>query len=138
VDRLGRTGIERAVLRYLRPRASQAATRFRPPKRFDGWATIRVKVLAKPQLGDRALPVSPSPIAGDATRLEDNIYHAHITLPEGDSHLSNALLLRELFTQYGDVHSETSQPNDGSEDRGGIWSRVLGLYRKVSGILRRN
>lgn len=134
VDRLGRTGVEGGVLKYLRPRGARAAARFRPPKRFDGWATLRAKFFTKPPQGDTVWPLSPSPIPGEG--LDDNIYHAHITLPEGVSSYTSALQLRELFAQYGDVRREGAEKTQGIVGRLPSW--VVTAVQKAARLLRRS
>jgi hypothetical protein len=49
LDRLGRSGIEKAVLGYLGPRAVAAGQKFSRSKPFNGWAVIRVKQLESPK-----------------------------------------------------------------------------------------
>jgi hypothetical protein len=134
VDRLGRTGIDAGVLKYLRPRATNAAKRFHPAKRFDGWATLRVRILAKPPLGEAVWLVSASPIT-DVSPPEDNIYHAHVALPKGVSPYTSALHLRELFTQYGEVRPER---NERARIGTVVLSWVLACMQKIKGLFRRS
>src|SRR5690242_7723696 len=48
VDRCGQTGVERAVVNYLSPRAQQMGNSFKPPKAFSGWLYVRARDLIKP------------------------------------------------------------------------------------------
>ncbi len=98
LDRLGQSGIDKAVVRYLRPRADKAGTTFRPPKAFNGWAVVRARLLSNPPHGP-AVPVIASPIPGQG--LDENIYHAHVATPDHFDHYSMALHLRHLFTSPG-------------------------------------
>ena len=51
LDRLGRSGIDRAVTGYLTPRAEAAGRQLRPAKTFDGWAVLRARQLQQPPVG---------------------------------------------------------------------------------------
>jgi hypothetical protein len=101
VDRLGRSGIENVVVRYLRPRADAAGEKFTPPKPFNGWAVLRVRQLENPPKGSLGLAVIASPITG--IDLNENIYHAHVVLPQSPDHYFMALHLRNLFSTYGEI-----------------------------------
>lgn len=108
LDRLGRSGVDRTVVKYLAPRAEAAGQKLKPAKLFHGWAVIRASLISNAPTG-ASMPLTPSPIAG--TDLNDNIYHAHATLPEGDAY-SIALHLRHLFTSHGSVlpHVQHASP----------------------------
>ena len=133
LDRLGRTGVDRKVVSYLLPRANAAATRFVPHRSFDGWAVLRARVLENPPKG-LGLPVTASPIAGDG--VDENIYHAHATLPESqDAHqrYSSALHLRHLFASHGTVH-RVHTPTQSTQPPGGfgvLMDRILTSLRSV-------
>ena len=100
LDRLGRTSVDKAVVRYLRPRADRAGTRVHPPKAFNGWAVLTARKFGSPPAPPRyALAVIPSPESG--ADLEENIYHAHISMPAHMDYYSMALHLRELFDAHG-------------------------------------
>jgi hypothetical protein len=43
LDRLGASGIDRKVSKYLLPRAEAAGRKFAKPKHFDGWAVVSAK-----------------------------------------------------------------------------------------------
>src|SRR4051812_29008518 len=110
LDRLGRSAPEAGVLTYLQPRAQRHGGRFTHHKTFGGWATLQVKHLLKPPTAALKPPgeggawsVTASPISGEPEPLDNNLYHAHIVLPEGDSY-TNAYRLRELFVERGGVH----------------------------------
>jgi len=98
LDRLGRTSVELAVVRYLMPRVDAAANKFRPPKAFDGWFVIKAEFLKKPKQGP-PFPVTPSPDM--RAGLDENRYHAHATLPATADTYTNALQLKYLFEQHG-------------------------------------
>jgi len=71
VDRLGVSGVNKAVVRYILPLAEDAAKQFHSAKRFEGWATLPADRLVKPYKGIE-LAVIPSPEM-------DNPYHAHVS-----------------------------------------------------------
>jgi hypothetical protein len=100
LDRLGKSGIDRKVVAYLRPRAEAAGRMFRKPKSFDGWAVLPVRELTKARK-PAALPVIASPIQDQAPK--DNIYHAHTLKPQHMEAAYMALHLRHLFTTFGTV-----------------------------------
>jgi hypothetical protein len=62
LDRLGASGIDRKVSKYLLPRAQAATREFAKPKRFDGWYAVSAKELANackgPGLAIHASPVN--------------------------------------------------------------------------------
>jgi hypothetical protein len=102
VDRLGRTSIDKSVVRYIRPLADAAGKSFHAVKRFDGWAVLPAHRLAKAK--GTPLPVIPSP-------LPDNPYHAHVLTAdllksesENIRHYHIALHLRQVFIDHGTVH----------------------------------
>jgi hypothetical protein len=108
LDRLGRTSVEKAVVRYLRPRADRAGTRFRPPKAFNGWAVLSARKFGSPPAPPAyALTVIASPESG--TDLDENIYHAHISAPPNMDYYSMALHLRELFETQGMIERVAEQ-----------------------------
>jgi hypothetical protein len=101
LDRLGRSGIDKAVIRYLQPRAVAAGTKFRTAKQFAGWAFLPARDLSQSRSGFGATSLVPSPIEGQD--LEENVYHAHVLKPEGMHHYIMALHLRHLFATYGQI-----------------------------------
>jgi hypothetical protein len=127
LDRLGRSSVEPKVLTYLLPRATQAASKFRDPKRFDGWAVLRARELTKARVGANVW-IEPSPVAGRG--FDENIYHAHALRPEDKEDYSFALHLRHLFTAYGQI--ERVGGNDHSLARR-VADLVSAAKRYVSG-----
>ena len=112
LDRLGASGIDRKVARYLQPRAEADAQKRTKPRRFDGWAVLPAKELINARR-DPKLPIVVSPI--DEPEPNDNLYHAHVERPEGFSPYTMALHLRYLFTQYGRIEqnrNSISTPRD--------------------------
>lgn len=101
LDRLGRTGIDKAVVRYLCPIAVIAGQTFSPPKAFNGWAVIRAKQLEAPPRGNMHLPVIASPVLD----TDGNIYHAHAVLPDSLDAWVTACFLRDLFETRGSIES---------------------------------
>ena len=102
LDRLGRSGIERGVVAYLKPRAEAAGTTFRNPKSFDGWAVVAARELVNARRAP-SLAVIPSPV--NNPEPNDNIYHAHVLKPQHMEAQYMALHLRHLFATYGKVHN---------------------------------
>lgn len=100
LDRLGRSNVERAVIKYLQPRAINAAQSFREPKSFDGWAVLRARELTAAKVG-KHVEIFASPVRGQG--MEENIYHAHALRPETTDEYSFALHLRNLFASYGGI-----------------------------------
>jgi hypothetical protein len=118
LDRLGRTNVEKPVVRYLLPRAKHSGGKMRPTRAFHGWAVIKVEHLVS---ATTSMPVSPSPIAGESEEdVEANLYHAHALLPDDlkldpTASLKHALYLRYLFVNKGFVERapiETSTITD--------------------------
>jgi hypothetical protein len=112
LDRLGETGINNKVVRYLKPRCVDSASKFAEPRRFDGWAFVSVRNLldGSPKVD---WVVEPSPVTGtdvtteptqwsDAT-LEQNLYHAHVRMPTDIDSYDFALQIRQKFVRHGDV-----------------------------------
>ena len=107
LDRLGRTGVDKAVVRHLRPLADAAARTFHSAKRFDGWAVLSARRLVIPVKGV-LLPLVASP-------ENDNPYHAHLATQdllasEPFRHYHIALHLKELFTGQGSSVYSVSLP----------------------------
>ncbi|MGA2940173.1 MAG: hypothetical protein ABSF52_24190 [Syntrophobacteraceae bacterium] len=101
LDRLGRTGIDKGVVGYLRRRADKAGTKFRRTKAFRGWAVLTARKFGSPPAPPgHALSVIASPVHGDD--LDENIYHAYVVDPRKDRYIM-ALYLRELFENHGTV-----------------------------------
>ena len=116
LDRLGRSGVENAVVGYLLPRSNAAGRAFRPIKAFNGWAVLRAHQLERPPIGlDRygQMPVIASPEPGEG--LAENIYHAHVLTPQVD-HYGMALHLRHLFANYGTVRPVRREAAESSGD----------------------
>src|SRR5271168_1468551 len=61
LDRLGATGVDRRVCRYLTPRAEAAGTARKKPSQFDGWFHVAAKELEQSRKPPR-LPIIASPI----------------------------------------------------------------------------
>lgn len=94
LDRLGATGIDGKVKKYLVPRAVAHGQTFAKPQRFDGWAVVSAKELTKVRQG-LGLPVIASPVNNPEPK--DNIYHAHIVRPESYTSLLMATYLSYIF-----------------------------------------
>jgi hypothetical protein len=133
LDRLGRTGIDNRVVKYLLPRATSAGETFSQPRQFDGWATLRADKLANPPKGVKLPPVA-SPIAGEG--LAENIYHAHVVLADDGEHAvySNALHLRFLFARYGTMHAAHAEPGTAVKPAALalLWAKMLALVKPIA------
>jgi hypothetical protein len=133
LDRLGRSSVDRRVTSYLAPKANVAGQTMSPAKPFHGWAVLRAGVLLNPPSGT-PYPLTPSPVAG--SELVENIYHAHLILPEGNDDMAIALRLRWLFTSKGTVEAVGTAPRR-IEAVGGLRARVrAGASRCLNWILR--
>lgn len=115
LDRLGRTSIEKAVVKYLKPLAGTAGQTFHTAKRFDGWVVVPIRTLTSPARG-APLPLIASPD-------DDNPYHAHLLTKDllvdsGDlRHYHVALHLRELFLGQGSsIHRAHGQPAEAQRE----------------------
>ena len=100
LDRLGKSGIDKRVVAYLKPRAEAAGRSFRKPKLFDGWAVLPARELTSARRPPSCALVA-SPV--DAPEPGDNKYHAHVVRPQNVDPTHMALHLRHLFTTYGKV-----------------------------------
>ena len=112
VDRLGETGINKKVVRYLTPRCTEAAKGFAESRRFDGWAYVSVrnllqgapkvdwKVVPSPETGSDLLPTQTE---WSDERLGQNRYHAHVAIPDDIVSYDFGLQIRQKFVKHGDV-----------------------------------
>ncbi|RWM08959.1 hypothetical protein [Mesorhizobium sp.] len=107
LDRMGASGLDRKVVKYLLPRAIAHGQSFGRPQRFDGWAIVAAKELMQARVG-RKVPVIPSPITDQEPN--DNIYHAHVVRSEGLDPYEMALHLRYIFLQFGKI--EQNKPDE--------------------------
>ncbi len=124
LDRLGASGIDRQVRRYLIQRAEADGGKFGKPKRFDGWAVVAAKELIHAR-GDPKLPIYSSPVSEPEPK--DNIYHAHVLRPEGWNSYQMALHLRHIFTSHGRV-----EPNKIVEE---TWQDIFWAHAITKWIL---
>jgi hypothetical protein len=103
LDRLGKTGIDKTVLKYLTPRAISAGELFQKPKVFGGWMYALAKHIEK-KSADLAFALTASPVVAPEA---ENLYHAHATLSgmtaESDKARTQiaALQLRHVFETHG-------------------------------------
>lgn len=111
VDRLGRTGVERAIKTHLRPQAIEAGEARARKHAMLGWATVQAKKV--PAYTEMAFSLTASPI-----EEPDNPYHAHLSGPAGQSATQIALNLRYLFESpanfenVADPAPEPTQPKE--------------------------
>jgi hypothetical protein len=85
LDRLGKTGIEKAVKKYLNPRARADGTKFKPPRSFEGWFYVTAVELRQPVHGP-PLALVYSPVGHiDGEELSGNQFHAHVERPSSFS-----------------------------------------------------
>ena len=131
VDRMGKTCVDKRVVRYLVDRASIAATTFQQPKTFHGWIVLSAKALS---VGLRGIPLVPVPspdpgalVGGEPKpwsdkHLDQNMYHAHIEIPVDEKGWAFAMLAREVFAKGAaelapDVDPAAAQPQPRSKPR---------------------
>jgi hypothetical protein len=122
LDRLGETGVNKRVVNYLLPRCSEAAKKFATPQRFDGWAYASVRSLLQgaPMVDWEVVPspvtgceLAPSDTQWADNQLEQNLYHAHIPMPDGLDSYDFGLKLRQKFVRHGDVlETERRKPEE--------------------------
>ena len=132
VDRVGQSSCDRRVLRYLTPRANDAAKKFREPKTFNGWVVLRATNLTKPH----GWPLVASPDFGQSAQggaakwadedLTQNRYHAHVDVPQDMDPLFFAFKVRELFAE-GDPH----YPEPHSKALRGVGSDPPRVWRQI-------
>lgn len=135
VDRLGRTSIDKKVVRLLKPLADAAGGTFHARRRFDGWAVVPARHLERKVKGI-SLSVKPSPES-------ENPYHAHVPtgdllaeIPEQARYYHKALHLKAIFTGTGStVHTvpqnEVSlSPSLPSK----IWNWVMGRFKQTKDV----
>lgn len=108
LDRLGRTGIDAAVVRYLTPRAVEGGRSFHKPKQFNGWIAVKAEALTKPPNG-RPIELVPSPVTGSG--LQENDFHAHAVRPHDQEDLIFALYFRHRFSSGKIEKSEPTAPD---------------------------
>jgi hypothetical protein len=135
LDRLGRTGIEGAVVRYLEPRAVESGKSFQKPKQFNGWIAVKAEALMAPPKGP-TIQLVASPVSG--SRLQENDFHAHAVRPAGQEDLIFALYLRYRFSGGKIEKSTTSASPVSREALPSDWiakltSLLKGIVRKVIG-----
>lgn len=111
LDRLGEHNVDANVREYLLPRARDAGYKFLPPKDFDGWACLRAGVLeAPPKQGVSGYALVASPVAAaNPDDLACNPYHYHVCRKPQDNAYTTAVMLRQLFHDYGDIEWVTRQ-----------------------------
>jgi hypothetical protein len=125
-DRLGRTGVDKKILTYLRPRAETHGQSFHQPAQFDCWATIKAQDLRQPPKGFGPWILKADPLTDPPPN--DNEYHAHGERPQGLDDVSTALQLRHLFEAKGNVISPFGVTVDLAAlppKQGTWWRRVL-------------
>ena len=113
LDRLGRTCVEKSIVRYLLPLAMSAAESTHETKIFHGWSVLKAQILRcppRPKLPK--FEVVPSPVL-DQENVK-NIYHAHIIRGSMDPYIL-ALHLRQLFAEYGNIEPAMSNKPDSQE-----------------------
>jgi hypothetical protein len=110
LDRLGRGAIEKAVVRYLTPRAEKHGGTFTKPKRFDGWAYLSAQKLRTAPWPLHVSQVETKDANGNVLPwsdddLDQNKFHAHVVIPIDMERDVFALRVREHFADHGGVFS---------------------------------
>ncbi|WP_337660334.1 hypothetical protein [Anderseniella sp. Alg231-50] len=106
LDRLGRIGIEKKVVRFVSQRAFAAGGKFDKPREFNGWAVVRVSELLKARQQPKLLLVS-SPVKNPEP--DDNPYHAHAIITQDMTPHLAALHLRHIFTKHGCIEEVSNK-----------------------------
>lgn len=139
IDRLGKTSVDKAVVRYLRPRAERhGGTMFQKPRRFDGWAHISARKLCDGMQWTllcspiREMDVDGLPVPWLAADLSQNQYHAHVLMPEAMESALFAYEIREHFGKFGSVYR--IRPLDERPAKVSIKTLLIESWR---GILRK-
>lgn len=122
LDRLGATGVEKRVIRYLKPRAEAAGFARRKAVRFEGWLHVTARELTQARQEPK-LPVIASPV--DEPEPDDNCCHAHVvkpdTIPEAVRDYLLALHLRQIISKYGGVQRNEGETSENLWDRLTAW-----------------
>jgi hypothetical protein len=140
LDRLGRTGVEKQVVRYLVPRCECHGKTLKPQKRIDGWATIKVKDLTQPPLGPKfpAWTLVYDPVQG--VPPNDNAFHAHGIPPTGVSSVVAAFHLRHHFEKKGKIFDTNGVEIDfdilNAMPRLSLWKRAKVTWAKHYGRMK--
>ncbi len=86
-----------------------AGSKFNPTKPFNGWGVLQAQLFEA--VGSKqqkfSTPVIASAVSG--SDLEENIYHAHIVMPDEIDSYSMALHLRHLFTTRGTIEYASNE-----------------------------
>jgi hypothetical protein len=125
LDRLGASGIDQKVFRYLLPRAEAASGKFAKPKHFDGWFVFSAKELANPHKGP-SLAVHASPV--NDPEPDDNIYHAHVVRPANYGSYEMALHLRYVWETCGKKIGQNKSQG------ASFWGRFCGSILSLVGL----
>lgn len=133
LDRLGATGVDKAVLQYLKPRAETNARARQKPVRFEGWLYVAAKELTQAR-NDPKHPVIASPVNHSAPN--DNIYHAHVERPETQNDHLMSLQLRHIFTKYGGVERNDALNPTPKGWRDKLIARLSSLFAKLASPFR--
>jgi hypothetical protein len=115
LDRLGRSSVEPKVLGYLAARGEADGANRRPPKTFDGWASIQAKRLSENKSLRLEVIASPvggaGPLADVDSDLTENVYHSHVRPLDDRDPYSVALHLKTLFERHGKIEPSPRAPN---------------------------
>jgi hypothetical protein len=114
LDRLGQSNSERLVLKYLNPRAEEAAKKLGSSNMiFNGWACIQAKLLTE----NKKLPMAivPSPMPGNnpvlgEDDLTENLYHAHTRTKQATEPYFVALHLQSQFEKHRRIEYALNDP----------------------------
>ncbi|MCG8052454.1 MAG: hypothetical protein JAZ15_14720 [Candidatus Thiodiazotropha endolucinida] len=131
VDRLGQSGINKKVKKYLQQRATNAAKGFHKQKSFNGWIFVQKQALELGYKG-RQFPTLASPITDGETEIDNNIYHAHISL--SDNSEIDAFYLKHIFTTKGKIENSDTNSIQGKSRTSIV---LLSYLRSLYNLLRK-
>lgn len=137
IDRLGKSSVDKAVIKYLKPRAEHhGSTKFKKARRFDGWAHISARKLCDGKQWAiysspvREIEVDGAPMPWVDGDLAQNKYHAHVLMPDAMESDLFAYEIREHFEKFGDVYRirppDAQPPDEPPKSRlSRFWTEIL-------------
>lgn len=132
LDRLGRSGVEKSVTNFLKPKAHRQAETFTPKQSFDGWICVKAKDFMTYKEDEFEFPLVASPIKDENDSEKDNPYHCHAVQPKLSR--STALHLRQIFIQGQHEHL----PGDLPPAKRGWTGKVKAWWNKLKRALSRS
>ena len=145
LDRLGKTSIDKRVVRYLMSRCEYAARSFQHEKKFNGWAYCASNRLLKDTSwtihasGIRARDENGVELPWSDDQIGENRYHAHVLIPDGVEAIRFAYDIREkLIDVQRATNDETGKPKTESSSFGRITSALRAIIHDIASRLKAN